>query len=153
MRDNLNDNEASVMFCYVPELSDANTATGYFGAFITIPEDTIPRLVKLGNVDDVEELFYNLNPSTEFISQLYSEENAKRLYEMLWAPLKPYLGTADRIYYSTCGTLGIINHEALVNNGGTRLGFEKEMIYLSSPTLINRFNKNGDEVEVDIATI
>lgn len=153
VHDNLDDNEASVMFCYVPELSDANTATGYFGAFITIPEDTIPRLVKLGNVDDVEELFYNLNPSTEFISQLYSDENAKRLYEMLWAPLQPYLGTVDRIYYSTCGTLGIINHEALVNNWGTRLGFDKEMIYLSSPTLINRFNKNGDEVEVDIATL
>lgn len=153
VRDNLNENEASVMFCYVPELSDANTATGYFGAFITMPEDTVPRLVKLGNVDDVEDLFYNLNPSTEFISQLYSDETAKRLYEMLWAPLQPYLGSADRIYYSTCGTLGMINHEALVNNEGTRIGFEKEMIYLSSPTLINQFNIYGDEIDVDIAAL
>lgn len=153
VRDNLKDNEASVMFCYVPEMSDTNTATGYFGAFITMPKDTVPRLVKLGNVDDVEDLFYNLNPSTEFISQLYSDETAKRLYEMLWAPLQPYLGSADRIYYSTCGTLGMINHEALVNNEGTRIGFEKEMIYLSSPTLINQFNIYDDDIEVDMAAL
>lgn len=153
VRDNLKDNEASVMFCYVPEMSDTNTATGYFGAFITMPKDTVPRLVKLGNVDDVEALFYNLNPSTEFISQLYSDETAKRLYEMLWAPLQPYLGRADRIYYSTCGTLGMINHEALVNNEGTRIGFDKEMICLSSPTLINQFNIYGDEIDVDIVAL
>lgn len=149
VRDNLSDNEVSVMFCYVPELFDANTVTGYFGAFITQSEDLAPKLVKLGCVDDVEDIFYNLNPSAEFISQLYSNEFANKLYEMLWAPLEPYLDSADRIYYTTCGSLEMINHEALVNREGARLGFEKEMIYLSSPTLINRFNTYGDEVDVD----
>lgn len=153
VRDNLNDNEASVMFCYVPELFDANTATGYFGAFITQSEDLVPRLIKLGSVDDLEDIFFNLNPSTEFISELYSNETANKLYEMLWAPLEPYIGSADRIYYSTCGTLGMINHEALVNREGKRLGFEKDMVYLSSPTLLNRFNTYGDEVDVDMAAL
>ena len=153
VRDNLNDNETSVMFCYVPELFDANTATGYFGAFITQSEDLVPRLIKLGSVDDLEDIFFNLNPSTEFISELYSNETAKKLYEMLWAPLEPYIGSTDRIYYSTCGTLGMINHEALVNREGKRLGFEKDMVYLSSPTLLNRFNTYGDEVDVDMAAL
>lgn len=153
VRDNLNDNEASVMFCYVPELFDANTATGYFGAYITQPEDLVPKLIKLGSVDDVEDIFFNLNPSTEFISELYSNETANKLYEMLWAPLEPYLGSADRIYYSTCGTLGMINHEALVNREGKRLGFEWDMVNLSSPTLLNRFNTYGDEVDVDMAAL
>ena len=72
---------------------------------------------------------------------------------MLWAPLEPYLGSADRIYYSTCGTLGMINHEALVNREGKRLGFERDMVYLSSPTLHNRFNIYEDEVDVDMAVL
>lgn len=153
VRNDLNDNEASVMFCYVPEISDANTTTECFGAFITQSEDLVPKLVKLGSVNDVENIFFNLNPSTEFISELYSNETANKLYEMLWAPLEPYLGSADRIYYSTCGTLGMINHEALVNREGKRLGFEKNMVYLSSPTLLNRFNTFEDEVDVDMAAL
>lgn len=134
----LNDKEVVVQFCYLP-IWDGKKVEPHYGAFILSSQDSIPELILLGDVDDVEDLFYNTSPSIEFINELYSAEKASQIYRMLWSPLEPYLDNKKNIYYSVVGPLSLINFDALIDSDGIRLRDKYKMSMLSSPSvLINR---------------
>ena len=131
VRNNLKCDEAIVLFCYVPEMDSPTEVRLFYGAYVILGNDPTTHLVKLCDVDDVEEIFYNNNPSTEFISDLYSKENASRLYQMIWMPLDGYLKNIETIFYATVGSLGQLNHEAFVDNNGNRIGHKRDMRLIS----------------------
>lgn len=136
--DRLRPGEAAVMFCYITEMGDSLSSTVNFGAYVVLPHSTSPQLVQLGDMRSVESVCLNMSPSVEFVSDLYSKKKAHGLYAMLWKPLENLLKGIDRVYYSTCGSLNLLNHEALIDDQGRRQGFSREMVYLSSPNLIGR---------------
>ena len=132
-RKNLKDDEAIVLFCYVPEMNTPTEVKPYYGAYIILGNDSVTHLIKLCDVDEVEDTFYNSNPSTEFISNLYNENNAAALYQMIWSPIDDILIDVKTIYYSTTGPLGQLNHEAFIDGNGKRLGHVRDMRLISNP--------------------
>lgn len=136
----LKEHEALVVFTYVPEMDCPTAVNPFYGAYIILPDSPCAHLVKLCNVDEVEDVFYNSNPSIEFISELYGSEKASKLYEMLWSPLIPLLSDANTIYYATSGPLGQLNHEAFLDDAGKRLGFLKDLRLVSNPAKLNKFS-------------
>ena len=130
----LNSDEAIVLFCYAPKLKSGLDFEARYGAFVIRKGDKQPRLVQLGGVDETEDIFFNKAPSIDFISKLYADQNAQKLYMQLWKPLEQQLEGANRIYYSTVGPLSTINIEALKDSAGVRLRDKYEMLMLSSPS-------------------
>lgn len=150
VRSYIGKNEAMLLFCYLPKLYDFNNLTPYYGVFIAKKGDELPRLIRLCDVDDVEDIFYNSSPSVEFISSLYSEENARKLYQYLWAGLEPELKGIKKVYYSTIGPLATLNFDAFMNEKGQRLKDVYNLILLSSPTKIPVVTDNLDIAEVSL---
>jgi len=132
-RKNLKIDEAIVLFCYVPEMDSPTEVKPYYGAYIILGNDPITHLIKLCDVDEVEDLFYNSNPSTEFISDLYSKGKASKLYQMIWKPLDDLLENVETVFYATTGPLGQLNHEAFVDDNGNRIGHKRDMRLISHP--------------------
>lgn len=143
----LGENDVYVLFALIPKNSNYN-----FGAYIVLPNEENPKFVLLGSVKEAEEIFYNSSPTAEFISDLYAEEKAHRLYKLLWEPLEKYIKGAENIYYSTVGQLATINFEALVNNKGQRLGKKENLIMLSSPMEIDNV-KAGMDIAGDFLAV
>lgn len=147
IRKNLKNDEAIVLFCYVPEMKSPVEVKPFYGAYVILGNDPITKLVKLCDVDEVEDLFYNNNPSTEFISNLYNKENGATLYRMIWSPLDATLNNVKTIYYSTTGPLGQLNHEAFIDSNGERIGLVRDMRLISNPVRPNQdsiVNISGD---------
>lgn len=141
---NINKNEAFVLFCYLPQCKTINNVELYYGAFILKHKSAQPILVKLEATSEVESIFEHNFFSIELISALYSEHNAKKLYKSLWEPLEPYLENIDNIYYSTIGPLASINFDALMNKDGQRLRDFKNLTMLSSPTIKEQLTSSYD---------
>ncbi len=152
IQDSMQEGEIVVMFCYVPDVSDTSNIIDYFGAYIVLPSAKEPHLIKLCKVDSIENIFYNSDPTAEFISDLYSDDKANCLYRLLWEPLEKYTSTAQTVYYSPCGSLNMLNHEALMDNAGNRLGFKTKMICLTSPSELCKFKTDNTNNNItDIA--
>lgn len=130
----LKDDEAVVLFCYIHKLVSTTDSKAHYGAFVLRSGDKHPKLIQLAEVDSAEDIFYNNTPTEEFISQLYTETNAKKLYSFLWKPLEESLKGAHVVYYSTVGPLSTINFDALIDIEGVRLKDELDLIMLSSPS-------------------
>lgn len=141
IRKNLKSDEAIVLFCYVPEMDSPTEVRTYYGAYVILGNDSITHLIKLCEVDEVEDIFYNNHPSTEFISNLYNEDNAATLYNMIWSPLDAILNNVKTIYYSTTGPLGQLNHEAFIDSNGKRIGLVRDMRLISNPARTNQDSK------------
>lgn len=135
IHDQLNENEVVIQFCYLP-IWDGGEVEPHYGAFILDSGSSVPELVLLGDVDEVEDLFYNTSPSVEYINNLYSGETASKLYQMLWSPIEPYLNERESIFYSLVGPLSLINFDALVDDKGIRLRDKYNINLLSSPSIL-----------------
>ena len=147
----LSGHEAIVQFTYIPEMPSMTKLNPFYGAYVILPQDSVVHLVKLCGVDEVEDIFFNSHPTTEFISDLYGDEKGSKLYEMLWAPIMDLLHDKYTIYYAIAGPLGQLNHEALITDSGERFGFTKDMRLVSNTTeLANASNHrilvNGKEI-------
>lgn len=135
IRPRLNSDEILVQFCYLPIWKEGEVEPHY-GAFILNQEDSVPELVLLGNVDDIEDLFYNTSPSIEYINDLYSGEKASKLYSMLWSSIEPYLSNKKSVFYSVVGPLSLINFDALIDSDGMRLRDKYNIYMISSPSIL-----------------
>jgi CHAT domain-containing protein/tetratricopeptide (TPR) repeat protein len=151
IKSHISKDEAIVLFCYAPVTQDFTNYKANYGAFICLPEKDSPILIKLCDVDEAEDIFYNNTPSIEYINQLYSETVSNSIYRMLWEPIMPYIKEKNKIYYSTVGPLSIVNMEALSMDGGIRLSDKYEMIMLSSPSEITQTKKATKLISNDIA--
>ena len=130
----LKTDEAIVLFCFAPTLKSYTDVEAHYGAFILRQGDKHPHLVQLAEVDSAEEIFYNNTPTEEFISQLYAETNAKKLYNLLWKPMEEFLKGINTVYYSTVGPLSTINFDALIDVKGIRIRDKLNLVLLSSPS-------------------
>jgi len=141
----INKSEAFILFCYLPDMNYRQFESHYYyGAYIVKHGNKQPIQIRLDNANNIDHVILNHNPSTEFISILYSEHNAKKLYKSLWEPLEPYLENIDNIYYSTIGPLASINFDALMNKDGQRLRDFKNLTMLSSPTIKEQLTSSYD---------
>ena len=125
--------EAVVLFCYAPELKSFTDVQPRYGAFVLRKGDKYPKLIPLAPVDSAEAIFYNSEPTAEFISQLYAADKAQSLYHYLWEPLEQQLDGIRTVYYSTVGPLSSLNFDALVDDYGVRLRDKIHLVMLSSP--------------------
>ncbi len=135
----IGDNEAVVLFSYLPIAASIDEMTPYYGAYIARKGDKFPQLIRLAEVDAAEDLFYNNNPDEEFISNLYNKDNASKLYNLLWSEIEPMLSGISTIYLSTCGPIATINFDALVDGNNKRLKDRYNIVLVSSPAKINEY--------------
>ena len=125
--------EAVVLFCYAPTVKSFADVLPRYGAFVLKKGDQYPKLIQLAEVDSAEAIFYNSEPTAEFISQLYADDNAQTLYRYLWKPLEEQLQGIRTVYYSTVGPLSSLNFDAIMDEHGGRLRDKFNLVLLSSP--------------------
>lgn len=141
--------ESVVLFCEVPEMENFYEGSRYLGAYIFSYLDNCPQLVKLCKFREIEDLFYTSNPNIEDINTLYNGDISRNLYNHIWEPLLTHFPNSNKIYYSTCGVLNLINHEALIDDNGIRLGEQKELIYLTTPNEIIKEQRESTKFEIE----
>ena len=145
----LRQNEVIILFCEIPEMDNYNEWRRNLGAYLFSSSDNCPQLIKLCKFREIEDLFYTSDPNSEDINILYNSEISRNLYNHIWEPLISYVPNSDKIYYSTCGVLNIINHAALTDNNGYRLGEQKDLIYLSTPNEIIKGQRKSKKFEIE----
>ena len=121
----LDENEAAVEFVkfrlYTTRMSD----TVMYGAYIVRKHDPAPRFILLCQERELKQVLDSAGGSpNRIVRTLYRgpEGAAKaiplgiRLYNLIWAPLEPYLKGVQKIAYSTAGYLyGIAFHALTVD--------------------------------------
>ena len=140
VQSNMNDKDALILFCYIPQLNPSAKSESRYGAFV-IKNHNI-TLIPLCEDQEFSELAFFLNPSPEDISRLYTIENARKIYDMIMVPLESELKGVKRVYYSTVGPLATISFDALVSPKGKRIKDVYNLVDLSSPTRIKEVGAN-----------
>lgn len=134
VRDALRKDEAAVEFVMGHEA---------IHALILTPRCTLPQKVRVFNNDNATELAAYFNDParvTENMKRLY-DNDAKRLYHIIWEPLLPYLKNAKTIYYSPTGMLNSICFNAFQLDDGSYLIDHYNLKQLSTTANIPRRGK------------
>lgn len=114
VRDALRKDEAAVEFVMGHEA---------IHALILTPGCALPQKVMIFNNDNAAEFTAYFNDPTrvtENMKRLY-DNDAKRLYHIIWEPLLPYLKNAKTVFYAPTGMLNSICFNALKLDDGTYL--------------------------------
>lgn len=99
----LRKNEVAIEFRY---------ADGAYTAFIQRGGEKSRTQVLLGKGSSIDELSQS--------ASLYDDRNSRFAYQLILAPLAPYLHKGDKIYFSPAGQLHFINLAALMDEQGRR---------------------------------
>ena len=107
VQNSLGKNDVAIEFIRTGDLSD-------YTACIVRRDWEIPVIVRLCSEDDLSWL--SVSAGT------YRGKNAHTGYDMLIAPLLPYIHPGDHVYYSPDGALSYVNLDAFVAPSGQRAG-------------------------------
>ena len=107
----LRKNEVAIEFQYT---------NGTYEAFLQRGGEASRIQISLGNGSDIDKLAQN--------ASLYDEQNSRRAYQLILAPLARHLRKGDKIFFSPAGQLHFINLAALTDNQGHRC-FERYSFY------------------------
>ena len=136
-KDALYENEYAVEFCIIPVYDSVPNHKDYYGAYIIGRDYSVPKLIKLASIKDVNNLLTPTNDEILYYSQLYSKDNANKLYQLLFKPLAPFLNNAKTIYYSPYGMLSTLNFDVLSDDNGLSLTQKYKLVRVSSTLDIN----------------
>jgi CHAT domain-containing protein len=112
---------AFVRFHYRPIPESDSVA---YGAFLLRQQDSIPIFLPLCGEKDLLALMLDKNgqriESEQLSRDLYdpASPGARRLYQLIWAPLEPWLDKAQTINYSSAGLLDNISFHAIYTGKG-----------------------------------
>ncbi len=138
VKSNLGAGDAYILFCPLTINKDLQNSISGYGAYIIKSSSTAPDLVFLCEIDSIENVFYNPMPDTEFISNLYSMDKGKEMYDMIWSKLNSYISECNNIFYSLSGSLYTINFDALVTPENKRLRDVYNLNLISDPRYIKQ---------------
>lgn len=143
VRNCLGDDEVAIEYCYAPKMDKYPNIEAHYGAFILRRGGTHPVLVQLAITDSIDGIIDCDNPDAMFINDVYSTENSKKLYDMLWQKITPYLKGIKTVYYSPTGMLSNINIGALQSDDNKFLGEEYSMKRVSSTANIGKMKNSA----------
>lgn len=115
----------SAVIEYIDYYDEFNELKKYVALFIRKGWDA-PKMVELCDELELEQIYKQQY-------RAYSEELAKKLYDMIWAKLEPYINEGDEVYFSPAGLLHQMNIE-VVQDGNGRLANEKYNLHRVSST-------------------
>lgn len=106
----LKENEVAIEFINLWGITPTNLDqyTPSFGALILSKDFSYPVFVNLGENSRVEEL-YQFGEGDRLCDSAYTGEVKKKLYQIIWEPLLPFLKDINTVYYSPVGILQEIN--------------------------------------------
>lgn len=131
IQNELNENEVAIEFVTSTPLnydeykfSDAL----FYAALVLRKNDKSPLLIPLFEQKQLDSLLTNSVGQHKSVNQLYRgmselaiQHDSKKIYDVLWEPLKPYLKDGQTIYFSPSGTLHQIAFSAIVSPDGKYL--------------------------------
>lgn len=149
VQDMLADGEVAIEFSHVltgQSLNELNTLPPHYCAFLITKDMDAPQHVILAEVDSIESAISPASDSDPLsISMVYSGENMRRVYGMMWHQLEPYLGHTKRIYYSPSSYLSELNFDMMEDDAGNRLGDIYQLVRVSSTADIANVKRRSAE--------
>jgi len=131
-KDALIDNEYAVEFCLIPDYENYPNHCDYFGAYVINRNFSVPRLVKLAKIQDVENLLKRASDDQLFYTEFYSNHKINDIYKLIFKPLEPYLKNAKTVFYSPYGILSQLNFDLFIDDNGVPLNQKYKMVRVSS---------------------
>ncbi|MEZ4961910.1 MAG: CHAT domain-containing tetratricopeptide repeat protein [Saprospiraceae bacterium] len=136
LRLSLKEGEAIVDFMKVKYFDPATQKGGgdYYCALVCKNSYESPTFVPLAAVEDVNGLLFQADPSSPG-SYLNSIPVNRALYEIIWAPIEPFLAGTERVFLCPEASLFQLAFHALYadNLGGNLLGAKYDIRYRLSP--------------------
>lgn len=128
------------------DFTDLVTESGnhYYLAYVTRSDFDAPELVNVFLESRLDELGI---PSDK-PWMMYSGDNAKAAYDIIWAPLEKYLKPGDRVFFSPSGILHLISPSSLPSPDGRLLSEVYDIRRVSSVRQIDREIKDNADVAV-----
>lgn len=128
----LHEKEAAIEFCYIITMDSIANAKGYYGAFIIRKEYTSPKMILLGDINDIEGIIQGVDDDMFNINDFYTTSKSTDLYKLTWAKIEPYIKECSTVYYSTTGQLTNINYDIIHDTNGIALLEKYKLIRVSS---------------------
>jgi len=124
----LKSDEAAIEFVeykyYMPDFMDST----YYSAILIHPSLASPVLIPLFESRKLAQYVTDtLRNRSDFANQLYIKDG-HNLYELIWAPLRPYLSDIKTIYFSSSGLLHLINLNAIPTTKHKILADEYDLV-------------------------
>ncbi len=117
-------------------------------ALVLRPQDSFPQMVKLCEQKQLDSIFTKSSQlESKNINNSYKN---KRLYELIFKPLEPYLNNNDTIYYSPSGVLNQISFSAIMTDDSSYISDKYTLRQVSSTANI-LFEKEDTSSIKDIA--
>lgn len=133
VKNQLSENDVAIEFVFLPQVKMPIEQTQLlYGALILRKNDDAPKLVPLCGDKELNEF---IRHSRSNINNLYGAQN-KRLYELVWQKIEPYIPTGSNVYYSPTGDISKINIPA-ISDGTSRLMDRFNFYEVSSTALID----------------
>ncbi len=131
VQNKLNENEVAIEFVTNIPLDYDDyvfSDTLSYSALVVRKNDKAPLLIPLFEQRQLDSLLINSVGQQKNINQLYRgmtelsvQQDSKRIYDLLWKPLKAFLKEGQTIYFSPSGTLHQIAFSAIVSPEGKYL--------------------------------
>ena len=132
----LSDNDVAIEFALFPKIKmPMNESILLLGALVLTSYSDAPALVLLCSEGELESLFDSNGLSNcEFVDSLYGIHD-KRLYQMIWKQIEPYIKEGSSVYYSPTGYIHKINLSA-ISDGTRRLSDKYDLYEVSTTAMI-----------------
>ena len=116
----------------------------YYSAILIHPSLASPVLIPLFESRKLAQYVTDtLRNRSDFANQLYIKDG-HNLYELIWAPLSPYLSDIKTIYFSSSGLIHLINLNAIPTTKNKILADEYDIPFLGQIPLVQSIREGGD---------
>jgi len=160
----LSNNEASIEFVRFRLYNKKWTDSTMYAAYILTKNDSIPVFVPLFEEKQLQKLFDSAGTSANaMVSKFYrgvdlgntgtSASLGKDLYNLVWAPLEPYLKGIKKISYSPAGKLYSIAFHALPVDSATMLMDKYELSQYTSTRQVALRRTQETKVNIQSVTL
>ena len=106
-----------------------------YGVYLIHKDWEEPKVINLFDEAQLKAILQNKSPNTLYKtrgSKAKSTATTKGLYELIWAPIEPYLAGIETVYFSPIGLLNQIPFAALDTEGKSILANQYNLVQLSS---------------------
>lgn len=117
-------------------------------AIVLRPQDTLPILIPLCEQKQLDSIF--VKSSMLESKNINDSYHNKRLYELIFKPIEPYLKKGDNVYYAPSGILNQIAFNAIMSNDSTYISDIYSLNQVSSTALLLENYETSANIE-DIA--
>lgn len=145
VRNNLGRNETAIEFSTFRYKNKNKWSDSIvYVAMVLRKKDLQPILIPLFEQKELDKLIENSGGKSVLISQLYGEneegeinQNAQKLYDLIWNPIEKYVKEAKKIYFAPSGKLHQIAFSAIRLPDGTYLSDKYNLQQLNSTAEIS----------------